>query len=114
VSLPQAPLARIFPGNSEMARRMRAFDWSTSDLGPPEQWPQNLRSALGLCLTSRFPILLWWGPQFTVLYNDAYISFLGDAKHPRFLGRPGRECWSEIWETIWPMLQGVMRTGDAT
>ncbi|HEY0817421.1 MAG TPA: ATP-binding protein [Rhizobacter sp.] len=112
--LPEEQLARIFPGDSEMSRRMRAFDWSTSDLGPPETWPQNLRTALALCLTSRFPIIMWWGPRLTVLYNDAYISFLGDAKHPRFLGRPGQECWNELWGTIGPMLQGVMRTGEAT
>ena len=45
---------RLFPGDSEMAGRMRALDWSTSDLGPPESWPENLRVAVRLCLTSRF------------------------------------------------------------
>ncbi|WOB06031.1 ATP-binding protein [Piscinibacter gummiphilus] len=112
--LPDDQLARIFPGDSEMARRMRAFDWSQSDLGMPEAWPANLRTALNICLTTRFPMLLWWGPRLTMLYNDAYITFLSDAKHPRALGRPGRECWGEIWDTIGPMLDGVVRTGEAT
>lgn len=107
-------LRRLFPGDSEMAARMRAFDWSQTDPGPPETWPQNLRIALSLCLTSRFPILIWWGPNLTVLYNDAYIPFLGEAKHPRALGLPGRECWGEIWDTIGPMLEGVRATGEAT
>jgi hypothetical protein len=66
-----------------------------------------LRVAVSLCLTSRIPIVMYWGPSFTVLYNDPYISFLGEAKHPRYLGQPGRECWSEIWETIGPMLESV-------
>src|SRR5689334_18920760 len=83
----------LFPGDSEMARRMRALDWSATDLSAPEEWPAHLRSAVQLCLTSRFPILLWWGPRFSILYNDAYIPFLGSAKHPRALGRPGEECW---------------------
>jgi PAS domain S-box-containing protein len=110
------PLDRecLFPGDSEMAGRMRAFDWSTSDLGPPEGWPENLRTAVSLCLTSRFPILLWWGPGLDVLYNDAYIPFLGETKHPRALGRPGQEVWGEIWDTIGPMLEGVRATGRAT
>ena len=56
---------------------MRSFDWSASDLGPPGRWPENLRTAVSLCLTSRFPILIWWGPDLNVLYNDAYIPFLG-------------------------------------
>jgi signal transduction histidine kinase len=73
-----------------------------------------LRVAVSLCLTSRIPIVMYWGPNFTVLYNDPYISFLGETKHPRYLGQPGRECWSEIWETIGPMLESVRATGKAT
>ena len=93
---------------------MRSFDWASTDLGPPEFWPQNLRTAVSICLTSRFPIVLWWGPRFSLLYNDAYSPLLGETKHPRFLGRPGSECWSEIWNTIGPMLEGVRETGQAT
>jgi signal transduction histidine kinase len=104
----------IFPGQSEMARRMRAFDWSRTLLGAPDTWPRTLRTAVRLCLTSRFPILIWWGPGFSVLYNDAYIPFLGEQKHPRCLGQPGRECWAEIWDTVGAMLESVYRTGDAT
>jgi signal transduction histidine kinase len=107
-------LEGLFPGESELAGRMRALDWSRTDLGPPQHWPQNLRIAVSLCLTSRIPVVVYWGPAHTVLYNDPYISFLGAGKHPRFLGRPGRECWSEIWDTIGPMLEGVRYTGTAT
>ena len=105
---------RLFPGDSEMAGRMRTIDWSISDLGPPERWPENLRVAVRLCLTSRFPILLWWGPRLDLLYNDAYLTWLTEAKHPRVLGRPGYECWSEIWDIIGPMMAGVRSTGEAT
>ncbi|HJQ98257.1 MAG TPA: hypothetical protein VJ826_08070, partial [Candidatus Polarisedimenticolaceae bacterium] len=107
-------LEGVFPGDSELATRMRALDWSRTDLGPPQQWPQNLRIAVSLCLTSRIPVVMYWGPAHTVLYNDPYVSFLGQGKHPRFLGRPGRECWSEIWDTIGPMLEGVRYSGRAT
>lgn len=104
-------LERLFPGDSEMAARMRAFDWSKTDLGPPATWPQSLRFAVGTCLTSRFPILIWWGSTLRVFYNDAYISFLGRVKHPSALGRPGQEVWPEIWATIGPMLDNVLKTG---
>ena len=107
-------LRAIFPGESEMAGRMRAFDWSTTDLGDPQAWPENLRTAVSLCLTSRFPILIWWGPHWSLLYNDAYIPFLAEKKHPRYLGQPGRNCWVEIWDTIGPMLEGAYATGKAT
>jgi PAS domain S-box-containing protein len=110
----EARFERWFPGDSEMARRMRAFDWSGTSFGLPRNWPHNLRNALGLCLTSQFPIVLWWGADLNVLYNDAYIPFLGSKKHPQVLGWPGRDCWGEIWDVIGPMLEGVLATGQAT
>ena len=54
------------------------------------------------------------GPNLAILYNDAYVPFLGETKHPRYLGQPGRECWSEIWDTIGPMLESMQTTGKAT
>lgn len=107
-------LRNLFPGDSEMARRMRELDWALTDFGPPERWPENLKVAVSICLPSRFPVLLWWGPEFNVLYNDAFLPWLTEEKHPRVLARPGIECWPEIWEIIGPMLQGVVATGTAT
>lgn len=103
----------MFPGGSEMARRMRSFDWSRTELGPAGAWPESLRTTVGICLASRFPIVLYWGREYTVLYNDAYSQILG-AKHPQALGQPCSVCWAEIWDTIGPMLNGVVRTGEAT
>lgn len=106
-------LERLFPGDSEMARRMRAFDWSATPLGSPETWPQNLRIAVGICLTSRFPMHVWWGSDLTLFYNDGYISFLGRHKHPAVLGRSGREAWAELWPQIGPMINKVFTAGEA-
>lgn len=106
--------AAVRPPGSEMSRRVAEFDWARTPLGPSAQWPQNLRSALSLCLGSRFPILLFWGSEFRMLYNDAYVPFLGQAKHPEALGSPADICWREIWGRIGPMLEGVTRSGEAT
>src|SRR6185369_15442480 len=91
----------------------RAHDWSCTPLGPIQAWPQSLRSALSICLGSRFPIVLYWGADRVVLYNDAYAEILGK-KHPWALGRACREVWSEIWDVIAPMLDGVVASGQAT
>jgi hypothetical protein len=103
----------IFPGQSEMAQRMRALDWSRTSLGPVEQWPQSLRTSVSTCLDCAFPIILWWGPEFIVLYNDEYRPMLGP-KHPAALGRPGLSVWSEIADIIGPMLTQVYERGEAT
>jgi PAS domain S-box-containing protein len=96
-----------------MGSIMRSFDWANSMLGPVDQWPQSLRTSVSTCLNSRFAILIWWGPELVMLYNDAYRQIIG-AKHPAALGGPGRECWPEIWHIIGPMLEGVMQRGEAT
>ncbi|HEX5109781.1 MAG TPA: ATP-binding protein [Vicinamibacterales bacterium] len=104
----------VFPGNTEMARRMRALDWSTTPFGPVEQWPQSLRTSVATCLDCAFPIVLWWGPELAILYNDEYRPMLGPAKHPAALGVPGAQVWSEIWDVIAPMLSQVYERGEAT
>jgi PAS domain S-box-containing protein len=100
-------------GGGEMGARMRAHDWSTTPLGSPHTWPQSLRSTVSMLLPSKAQICLFWGPEFTVLYNDAYRPVFG-AKHPDALGRPGRDAWSEIWiNQLHPLLDGVVQTGEA-
>ena len=100
-------------GGGEMGARMREMEWSATPLGPPDTWPHALRSTVSMLLSSKAQIILFWGPEFTVLYNDAYRPVFG-AKHPWALGQPGRLTWSEIWETqLHALLDGVVRTGEA-
>src|SRR6266702_2519771 len=106
----QAELA--FPGDGEMARRMRAYPWTSSPLGDPADWPASLRTACRICLTSRFPMIVWWGEQLFMFYNDAYRPLMGN-KHPGLM-RPGEQVWGEIWPTVGPMLDSVLHTGQAT
>ena len=104
----------IFPGQSEMARRMRELDWSRTSLGPVERWPQSLRTSVSTCLDCAFPIILWWGPDLAILYNDEYRPMLGPAKHPSALGEKGSKVWAEIWDVIGPMLSQVYERAEAT
>ena len=109
---PAEPADVTFPGDSEMARRMRAYPWAGSALGDPHSWPATLRTAVRICLTSRFPMIVWWGPDLWFLYNDAYLPLMG-TKHPA-LARPGETVWPEIWDIVGPMLASVMSSGEAT
>jgi signal transduction histidine kinase/CheY-like chemotaxis protein len=93
---------------------MRALDWAQTPLGPAPDWPESLGAAVSVCLGSRFPMVVFWGPELTFLYNDPYRPMLGRSKHPSALGRPAREVWPEIWDVIGPMLEGVLERGDAT
>ena len=103
----------FFPGGGEAGALMRAKDWADTPLGPPEDWAPSLRSAASICLGSSFPICIYWGPELALLYNDAWSPIPGN-KHPNALGRPAREVWPEIWDTIGPMFDRVTETGVAT
>jgi len=97
-----------------MARRIRAFDWSKTPLGPESQWSPALRTTLGIILASGFPHVLWWGPEYIQFYNDPYIPIPG-TKHPdAAFGRPASECWAEIWRVIGPLIDRPFHGGPPT
>src|SRR5690242_10047035 len=97
-----AELEQIFAAGGEMGALMRSTDWSKTKLGPPELWPKSLKTMLGVILGSRFPMLLWWGPELLHLYNDAYRPILRD-KHPASLAEPAEKIWAEVWDVAGPM-----------
>src|SRR5262245_12184082 len=104
---------RLLAGNSELAQLIRELDWTDTPIGPPETWPQSLRTAVGIMLTSRQPIWIGWGPELTYLYNDPYKSIIG-GKHPWALGKPTSVVWRELWQKIGPMLSQAMGGREGT
>jgi signal transduction histidine kinase len=99
-------------GGGQAGELMRSLDWSESPLGPPERWPQSLRTVIDLLLQSRFPMFVAWGKDLGFVYNDPYAEILG-AKHPAAMGRRFRDIWSEIWQDISPLIDAAMN-GHAT
>jgi len=87
---PEGRLA-FLEGGGRMGEVMRARDWSTAPLGEPAGWPDTLKAAIATCLSTRFPMVIWWGPELLMFYNDAWQPILGQKKHPAGLGRPGAE-----------------------
>ena len=101
----------VFAGGGEMAACMRALDWSATPLGPVEQWPQSLRICVRIMLGSGYPMLVCWGPEYTILYNDAWRPVMAQ-KHPAGLGRSCREVFFEFWDFIGPRFEMVMTRGQ--
>ncbi|MBW8295476.1 PAS domain S-box protein [Sphingopyxis sp.] len=81
--------------DGEMGQRIAAYDWESTSLGPIAGWPQSLRALVAFIIHSPVPIVMLWGKQGTMIYNDAYSKFAG-ANHPRILGLPVREAWPEV------------------
>jgi PAS domain S-box-containing protein len=100
-------------GGGEMGERIRNFDWESTPLGNPNNWPQSLKTCVRIMLTSRQPIWIGWGKDLIKLYNDPYRSIVG-GKHPLALGKPASVVWSDIWNDIEPMLKTVMEKDEGT
>lgn len=92
---------------------MAELDWTATPLGPVTGWPQSLRAAVRMVLSSRYPMLLLWGDRLSQLYNDAYSALIGD-KHPAALGDDVRVTLAEGWDVLAPLIQQAMATGVAS
>jgi PAS domain S-box-containing protein len=100
-------------GSGEMASMMRNFNWAATDLGSPESWPQSLKTAVRIVLTSRYAMWMAWGPNLRFFCNDAYLPTVG-IKREWVLGSRSDRVWQEIWPDIGPRIERVLSTGEAT
>ncbi|ORX86569.1 hypothetical protein K493DRAFT_307056 [Basidiobolus meristosporus CBS 931.73] len=113
--VPQAAKQQLFmkltstlSGGGAMGEMLRNYDWNNSSLGPVTKWPQSLLSAVSLCMASTLPMAVWWGPRFTIIYNDGYCGAAGQ-KHPAMFGQEGPVHWEELWEGIGPSAELAMQ-----
>jgi signal transduction histidine kinase len=104
---------RVFAGGGECGDLARSVDWANTPIGPVDNWSQALRSAVALVLHNDSGMLLWWGPEFVQLYNNAYRPVLGD-KHPNAMGQRFCDCWSEVFHILGPMAEQPFRGGPAS
>jgi PAS domain S-box-containing protein len=100
-------------GGGFSGAQLRAFDWTSSPLGPPVDWPQSLRTAVKLMLNTRHPLAIFWGPEAIHLFNDALAQSIGAERRAVAMAQPGAIVWSEIWDVLGPQFDQVMAGGSA-
>jgi PAS domain S-box-containing protein len=98
-------------GNDGISALLRGLGDGDTPLGPRAGWPRSLKTTLDLMLPSQAQIVLFWGPDFIAFYNEAYAPTIGH-KHPSALGHPARSSWTELWDTLEPMLSRVLTTAE--
>lgn len=106
-------LAGLFPGDDAAAALARTTDWGATPLGDPQTWPEELRTAIRTVMSSRVPMLIWWGSELVQIYNDAYRPLLG-SKHPEAMGQAAAECWGEVWDELGPLTREVLERCEST
>jgi PAS domain S-box-containing protein len=93
--------------SAETTRLLASADWAATPLGQCGQWPVGLQVLVDTILESKTPMLVAWGPELTIIYNEAYGRMLAD-KHPWAFGRPYAAVWPERWEQLQPLLRRVL------
>ncbi|MGW3583449.1 SpoIIE family protein phosphatase [Streptomyces rubiginosohelvolus] len=110
----EVPLEGLFAADPEVGRDLDRVDWAATPLGDPVHWPQSLRTAVSVLLSSRFSMWMAWGPELTFFCNSSYRRDSLGQKYPWALGRPFREVWPEIWDDISPRIDSVLADGEST
>ena len=85
----------LIAGGGVMSELIRTFNWSKTCLGPITDWQQSLRSSVNIILHSPVPMVMLWGTDGIMIYNDAYSVFAG-ARHPSLLGSKVEAGWPEV------------------
>ncbi|NVM77130.1 CheY-like chemotaxis protein [Duganella sp. SG902] len=62
--------------NSPAAATPPTPDWSQTDLGDPAGWHPSLRLTTDIMLNSPQAMLLMWGPEQIMVYNQAYADLV--------------------------------------
>ena len=82
-------------GGGGMGRLIASSNWSATSVGPMASWPSCLKTTVSLILRSQVPMVLLWGADGVMIYNDAYSIFAG-SRHPHILGAKVRLGWPEV------------------
>src|SRR5215472_4591154 len=107
------PTLEFLAGGGEVGARLRALKWRETPLGPPEHWPQSLKTIVRVMLDSRYAMWMLWGPDLTFFCNDAYLPTVG-IRRDWVLGARADKVWEEIWPDIGPRIGKVLEHGQAT
>jgi PAS domain S-box-containing protein len=109
---PSQPVPDWLRSGGAAGALISSINWGSTPLGTFRTWPSGLKTSLAICLASRLPLAILWGPDHITLYNDAFSPLLGD-KHPQSMGRRGRECWTGNWHFMEALLQAVSERKEA-
>ncbi|KAF0402743.1 protein-histidine kinase [Gigaspora margarita] len=96
--------------DSNIADLVNNYDWSATSLGPMDTWKPALKNAVNVCLHTPFPICLYLGPEWILIYNQKYRPIL-KTKHPDAIGKPAKKVWHEIYSYFQERFESVKATG---
>ncbi|RIV20424.1 PAS domain S-box protein [Fibrisoma montanum] len=100
-----------FESDRGMVQQIQTFDWSVTSLGPTRVWPRSLLTTVDTLLSADYPICLFWGSEYTFLYNDAFALLTDRAE--RELCIDAAAVWPTLWATVKPQVDAILSGSTA-
>ncbi len=97
-------------GGGYLGDLISRFNWQRTSLGSIESWTPWLKTSVSLMLRSQVPMVILWGDDGYMIYNDAYAVFAG-ARHPQLLGSKVLEGWPEVASFNAHVMEVVYKSG---
>ncbi|KAM7191008.1 putative histidine kinase [Rhypophila sp. PSN 637] len=101
-------LPDIMPEQRPFLEVIHSVDWSSTPLGPMKEWPARLEQTFNQILADSRPIVIYWGPSFSTIYNEAFSKLCG-SRHPGLLGMPVEDTWREAGEQLKEAMHSISR-----
>ncbi|TVY25426.1 Sensor protein [Lachnellula hyalina] len=110
---PTSPLFRtgweILLPSTDHVRFFASADWAASPLGPLSTWSAALRLQTLAVMSDSQAGCLYWGPQKTAIYNEAFVPLAGKA-HPMLMGL----AFENVFPEIWPQIKAVFEASEVS
>lgn len=76
-----------------------SLDWASTPLGPTDSWPPLLKQMFNQILADSRPIVLYWGHQYVLIYNEAFSKLCGP-QHPGIMGKTVETVWPDVGDVL--------------
>lgn len=88
----------------ETAGQIAEADWIAAGFVSPAQWPEALKGVVGMMLRTPVPMVVLWGEQGLMIYNDGYAVLTQGINK---MALPVADAWPEIADWNTDMLRKV-------
>ena len=96
---------------SFLKERLQSTDWELHTLGNPQLWRDSLKTMLAYIAAAKKPMLLLYGPQYIVFYNDAWAAEKAvDTTH---IGATAEKLFGAGWAGIRILADRVTASGES-
>ena len=96
---------------SDFVQFFETFDWSSTPLGPLQEWDFCLQQYVHLLIADSSSAVIYWGEEKTSIHNDFMGKLVMNRLHMQtgFMGKPFNQAWPEFVDTWNPLFDRILK-----